>query len=149
MITSDDYIETHNSQSLRPNYALSNTYKDVLFTLLYFKQDTFNEIEDFYKKVISEQYDYPNLTGCEILWNKDLNEFSLCNHVKCKDILNVGRTRGNIQYINDSINVQITPINLVYKNNTWLNCGTSELPKMLPKLFVGNAPQEVFDYTGS
>ena len=144
MITSDDYIETHNSQSLRPNYSLSDTYRDVLFTLLYFRQDTFNEIEDFYKKVISGQYDYPNLTGCEVLWNKDLNEFSLCNHVKCKDILNVGRTRGNIQYINDSINVQITPINLVYKNNTWLKCGD----KMLPKLFVGNAPQEVFDYTG-
>ena len=148
MITSDDYIETHNSHSLRPNYSLSNTYKDVIFTLLYFRQDTFNEIEDFYRRVISGQYDYPNLTGCEILWNKDLNEFSLCNHVKCKDILNVGRTRGNIQYINDSINVQITPINLIYKNNTWLNCGTSELPKMLPKLFVSNAPQEVFDYTG-
>lgn len=148
MITSDDYIETHNSQSLRPNYSLSNTYKDVLFTLLYFRQDTFNEIEDFYKRVISGQYDYPNLTGCEVLWNKDLNEFSLCNHVKCKDILNVGRTRGNIQYVNDGINVQITPINLVYKNNTWLNCGTSELPKMLPKLFVSNTPQEVFDYTG-
>jgi hypothetical protein len=70
---------------------------------LYVRQDTFNEVEDYYKKVVATPTyaDYPNLTGGEIQWDPTLDQFSICNHVKCRDIKEVGRVRGNIQYVND------------------------------------------------
>ena len=96
-ITTSSYIETdQDGNPLRHRSAVSSTYKDTLLPLLYMRQDTFNEVEDYYKKVIATPTyaDYPNLTGGEILWDQTLDQFSICNHVKCRDIKEVGRTRG-------------------------------------------------------
>ena len=104
MVTSSTYIETDRvGNTVRDKAAYSETYKDTLLPWLYVKQDTFNESEDYYKKAIHphEKGDYPNLTGGEILWDVQFNKFSICNHVKARDVKEVGRTRANVQYIND------------------------------------------------
>lgn len=140
-ITTSSYIETdQDGNPLRHRSAVSSTYKDTLLPLLYMRQDTFNEVEDYYKKVIATPTyaDYPNLTGGEILWDQTLDQFSICNHVKCRDIKEVGRTRGNIQYINDKWNIQITPLNVLNRNNTWIDD--------VPKLVIDNVPQEVYEH---
>jgi hypothetical protein len=37
---------------------------------IYTRQDTFNEIEDYYKSITASAYkDYPNITGGEIVWD--------------------------------------------------------------------------------
>ena len=150
MVTSSTYIQRDNAGNpLRHQSTVSSTYKDTLFTWIYTKQDTFNEIEDYYKKIsATPQYaDYPNITGAEIQWEPSLNQFSICNHVKARDIKEVGRTRGNIQYVNDKWIVQITPINVLNRNGTWVNVGTEDNPKWLPKLVVHNVPDEVIEHS--
>lgn len=138
-VTSSSYIEKDpNGLPLRKPVAYSEIYKDTLFPWIYAKQDTFNEIEDYYKKATSSSRDYVNITGTEIVWNSNLNQFSLCNHVKLRDIKEVGRTRGNVQYINDKLIIQITPSTLISRNNAWKNG--------LPKLVVNNIPKSVYEY---
>jgi len=71
-ITSNNYIERdQDGNPLRHHSTISTTYKDTLMPWLYVRQDTFNEVEDFYKKVIATPAyaDYPNLTGGEIQWD--------------------------------------------------------------------------------
>ena len=141
-ITAKDYIETdRENRPLRNIYNGDAIYKDTLFTLIYHRQNTFNEIEDYYKQITAtkEYSDYPNVTGGEIQWDSQLDQFSICNHVKCRDVKEVGRTRANIQYINDKWVVQITPLNVLNRNNTW----TSINNRQFPKLVVNNAPDDI------
>ena len=150
MVTSSSYIQKDAAGNpLRHQSAVSTTYRDTLFTWIYTKQDTFNEVEDYYKKITATpQYaDYPNITGAEVQWEPALNQFSICNHVKARDIKEVGRTRGNMQYVNDKWTIQITPINVLNRNGTWVNVGTDDNPKWLPKLVVHNVPDEVIEHS--
>ena len=150
MVTSSTYIQKDAAGNpLRHQSAVSTTYRDTLFTWIYTKQDTFNEVEDYYKKITATpQYaDYPNITGAEVQWEPALNQFSICNHVKARDIKEVGRTRGNMQYVNDKWTIQITPINVLNRNGTWVNVGTEDNPKWLPKLVVHNVPDEVIEHS--
>ena len=150
MVTSSTYIQKDAAGNpLRHQSAVSTTYRDTLFTWIYTKQDTFNEVEDYYKKITATpQYaDYPNITGAEVQWEPTLNQFSICNHVKARDIKEVGRTRGNMQYVNDKWTIQITPINVLNRNGTWVNVGTEDNPKWLPKLVVHNVPDEVIEHS--
>ena len=45
--------------------------------------------------------DYPNLVGCELVRQEDLDSYELCNHVKVRDVNKVGISRGNARYRND------------------------------------------------
>lgn len=138
-ITTNSYIERdQEGNPLRHQSAVSTIYKDTLMPWLYVRQDTFNEVEDYYKKVVAipTYADYPNLTGGEIQWDPTLDQFSICNHVKCRDIKEVGRVRGNIQYVNDKWTIQISPLNVINRNNTWVGD--------LPKLIVNNIPEGIF-----
>ena len=146
MITSSNYIATDaEGNSLRHSSAVSSTYRDTLFTWIYTQQNTFNEIEYYYKKINSptNNADYPNITGTEIVWDSDLNQFSLCNHVKARDVKEVGRTRANMQYINDKWVIQITPINVLHRNGTWIK----QNDNWLPKLVVNNVPKALYNTT--
>lgn len=147
-ITSDTYIERDDAGNpLRHRSAVSTTYKDTLMPWLYTRQDTFNEVEDYYKKVTATPTyaDYPNLTGGEIQWDQTLDQFSICNHVKCRDIKEVGRVRGNMQYVNDKWTIQITPLNVLNRNNTWATVNNKELPKLV----IDNVPAEIFEHNQS
>lgn len=140
-ITSDNYIERdQDGNPLRHHSTISTTYKDTLMPLLYVRQDTFNEVEDYYKKIVATPTyaDYPNLTGGEIQWDQTLDQFSICNHVKCRDIKEVGRVRGNMQYVNDKWTIQVSPLNIINRNDTWVGD--------LPKLVINNIPEEIFEH---
>lgn len=146
MITTSDYIERdQDGNPLRNSAAVSTFYKDTLFPIIFMRQDTFNEVEDYYKKMIASlpYSDYPNISGGEILWDQTLDQFSICNHVKCRDIKEVGRSRGNIQYVNDKWSIQISPLIVLNRNNTWIQ----QNGMWLPMLVLSNVPQSVYTQT--
>lgn len=107
-------------------------YKATMFPLFYNRVDTINAIEDKYVQVISPLgKDYRRLTGAEVIWNKPEDKFYIWNHCPALDIKQVGRMRGNLQYINDKWEVQINPFIMFQKNEVW---------KELPPINLGNSP---------
>lgn len=98
--------------TLSPNYDRS-----TLLPLYYSRQDTFNEVEDYYRSRTSPNKDYSKLSGAEIVRYENLNEYRIWNHAKAVDVNDPGgRMRGNMQYKEDKWDVQINPINIVYCN---------------------------------
>lgn len=98
--------------------TLSSNYdKSTLLPLYYSRQDTFNDIEDYYAGKTSPSKDYSKLAGAEIVRYENLNEYRIWNHTKAVDINGPGgRMRGNMQYKEDKWDVQINPLNIVYCN---------------------------------
>ena len=108
--------------------------KSTLLPLYYARQDSFNEVEDSYKQMTAPNKDYNHLAGGEIVYYSTLNEFRFWNHVKAVDIKKSGgRLRGNMDYQEDKWRVQINPLNIVQKNETWRD--ETHIP-----LSLGNAP---------
>ena len=91
--------------------------KSALLPLYYSRQDSVNEVEDYYhsKDNISTK-NFSALAGGEIVKYDTLGEYRIWNHAKAVDLQDGGRIRGNMQYREDKWNVQINPINVVYKN---------------------------------
>lgn len=98
--------------------------KSTIFPLYYCRQDTINEIEDFYHLYgHKDQYgkgdpNFSALAGAEIVRYENLDEYRIWNHAKAVDIKENGLLRGNMYYKEDKWDVQINPINLVQKNET-------------------------------
>ena len=108
--------------------------KSTLLPLYYARQDSFNEVEDSYKQMTAPNKDYNHLAGGEIVYYPTLNEFRFWNHAKAADIKKSGwRLRGNMDYQEDKWRVQINPLNIVQKNETWRD--ETHIP-----LSLGNAP---------
>lgn len=108
--------------TLSPNYDRS-----TILPLYYSRQDTFNEVEDYYKSKTSPNKDYSKLAGAEIVRYENLDEYRIWNHTKAVDVQSSGgRIRGNMQYKEDKWDVQINPLNIVYCNEpSWdANAGT-------------------------
>ena len=87
--------------------------KSTIFPLYYNRIDTYNEIYDIYREMIdkdSNAYDFKNLSGSEIKWYRDLNQFNIITHIKNSPIDLVGRLRGNSFYKEGTWNVQIPSI---------------------------------------
>ena len=113
-----DLTEVH-----RPLYdgaEIRNLYdKSTILPLYYSRQDTINEIEDYYhSKNNTSTKDFSALAGGEIVKYDNLDEYRIWNHAKAVDMQKYGRLRGNMQYKEDKWNVQINPINVVYKNES-------------------------------
>lgn len=64
-------------------YTISK-YKDIsaMFPLYYSRVDTLNEIYDHYQSMTSNDKDYQSLSGSEIVYDKQLNEFKIATHIK-------------------------------------------------------------------
>ena len=98
--------------------------KSTIFPLYYYRQDTINEIEDFYHlhghkdKYGKGDKNFSALAGAEIVRYENLDEYRIWNHAKAVDIKENGLLRGNMYYKEDKWDVQINPINLVQKNET-------------------------------
>lgn len=124
-------------QELTKEMFQQKMYKDILYNLkyktlskpiinvkssfmpLYYERvSTYDEIYDVYQRMTSNGRDYQNLTGGEIVWDKQLNEFKVMTHQKGIDMKKNGRLRGNMFYKEDVWNVEIRPINFVQKNET-------------------------------
>ncbi len=119
--------------------------KSTLMPLYYSRQDTINEIEDYYhlKDNISTK-DFSALAGGEIVRYENLDEYRIWNHSKAVDVRNKGRLRGNMQYKEDQWYVQINPINVVYKNESeWTNLDGNSTTKIPVELGQSPIPDEV------
>ena len=93
--------------------------KSTLFPLYYERIDTYNEIYDMYREMldgVSTNYDFKNLSGSEIKWYRDLNQFNIVTHIKNNPIDRVGRIRGNSRYKEGQWNIQIPSIIFTQKN---------------------------------
>ena len=97
--------------------------KSTIFPLYYEKVDTYNDIYYMYRgmldEISSEGYDFKNLSGSEISWNRDLNQFNIVTHIKNNQIPLVGRLRGNSYYKEGKWNIQIPSIIFNQKNESW------------------------------
>ena len=115
--------------------------KSNLFDLYYNRIDTINELYDTYQMQNSATKDYQNLSGTELYWDKDLNEFRVITHVKNMPFNNIdsnnrliGRLRGNSQYKEDRWDIQIPSINFRQKN---------EVTDNVSVVLGNNIPQDI------
>ena len=105
------------------NTGLVRQVKSTIFPLYYERVDTYNEIYDLYTQMTGTNYDFKNLSGSEIKWNVDLNQFNIVTHIKNSPIDLYGRLRGNSRYKEGKWNVQIPSITFMQKNeseNDWV-----------------------------
>ncbi len=98
------------------NTGLVKQVKSTIFPLYYERVDTYNEIYDLYTQMVGTGYDFKNLSGSEIKWNVDLNQFDIVTHIKNSPIDLYGRLRGNSRYKEGKWNVQIPSITFMQKN---------------------------------
>lgn len=102
--------------------------RSVLLPLYYSRQDTINEVEDYYHlKDDIPTKDFSALSGGEIVKYENLDEYRIWNHAKAVDMNSFGRLRGNMQYNEDQWLVQINPINIVYRNEPNWNSSQEDL----------------------
>lgn len=125
--------------------------KSTIFPLYYARQDTINEIEDFYHLYgHKDSYgkgdkNFSALAGAEIVRYENLDEYRIWNHAKAVDITKEGLLRGNMYYKEDKWDVQINPINFVQKNETkedWTR-NEQENPPIIYNLFP--LPSDISD----
>ena len=128
--------------------------KSNLFDLYYNRIDTINELYDTYQMQNSATKDYQNLSGTELYWDKDLNEFRVITHIKNMPFNNIdsnnrliGRLRGNSQYKEDRWDIQIPSINFRQKNEVTDNVSVV-LDNNIPQdIDQNNIPETVKNYT--
>lgn len=89
----------------------------------YTRQDTINDIEDYYINITYPQgYDYRHLSGAEIVYYPTRQEYRIWNHAKAvsMDDLNQDDSRSviaaNCRYLEDRWKITINPILVCYKN---------------------------------
>lgn len=113
MVYDDAYAD------IEPNHNI----KSFDLPLYYMRVDRGDKIEDDYLVLVGNNgsYDYSELSGTEIIHYDKLQEFRLQEHVKAVDITKQGRLRGNMHYLGDYWNIQINPILITEKNETWTN----------------------------
>lgn len=113
-------------------YDTKNTtqqVKSTIFPLYYEKIDKYNDIYHTYEQMQGgDRYDFKNLSGSEILWDRDLNQFNIVTHIKNSPIDLVGRMRGNSFYKEGKWNIQIPSISFMQKNE-------QEWPKIKGSLY--------------
>ena len=98
--------------------GLVQQVKSTIFPLYYERIDTFNDIYHKYHLMHDSDgtYDFQNLSGSEISWNRDLNQFNIVTHIKNSPIDYYGRLRGNSRYLEGKWNIQIPSIIFMQKN---------------------------------
>ena len=106
------------------SHGLKQQKKSTIFPLYYERVDTYNDIYHKYHMMHDDDgvYDFENLSGSEISWNRDLNQFNIITHIKNRPIDHVGRLRGNSRYNEGKWNIQIPSISFTQSNEEpWSN----------------------------
>ena len=120
---SSDYTDKYNKMDkVYPigSSGLTQQVKSTIFPLYYERIDTFDDIYHNYQLMKDDMYDFQNLSGSEVAWNRKSNQFNIITHIKNNPIDKVGRLRGNSRYKEGSWNIQIPSINFMQKNeNPW------------------------------
>lgn len=126
----------------------------------YTRQDTINEIEDYYIHVTyPESHDYRHLSGAEVVYYPNRQEYRIWNHAMAVSLDDLSQDdsrsiiAANCQYLEDRWKVTINPILVCYKNeyqrkfsgsliqpqnSTWAKAKGSS--QMLPTLPIYNSP---------
>ena len=126
----------------------------------YTRQDTINEIEDYYIHVTyPDSHDYRHLSGAEVVYYPNRQEYRIWNHAMAVDIDDLSQDdsrsiiSANCQYLEDRWKVTINPILVCYKNeyqkkfsgsliqpqnSTWVKAKNSS--QSLPTLPIYNSP---------
>ena len=89
----------HRPLSVDENYRMVGDLYDrsTILPLYYSRQDTINEIEDYYHlKDNDSTKDFSALAGGEIVHNTTTDEYMIWNHTKAVDMQARGRLRGNM-----------------------------------------------------
>lgn len=144
IVYNPDY-KTLDSDPRPMNGLVTDKYeKSTIFPLYYRREDTINEIEDYYhlyghKETYNKSdKNFSALSGAEIVRYPNLGEYRIWNHAKAVDIHDFkkgGRMRGNMQYKEDKWDIQINPLNLVQRNESqseWTNVLGDGTKKMVP-----------------
>lgn len=93
-----------------------------LISYYFERQDTINEIYDYYASRTAENKDYRHLSGAEITYYPYRQEFRIWHHVPAINLDNLDQDnasniiRANCQYLEDKWRVTINPILIAYKN---------------------------------
>ena len=125
---------------------VKNLYeKSTLLPLYYSRQDTVNEIEDNYHlKDGSNTKDFSALSGGEIVYYKNLDEYRIWSHAKAVNLNSKGRLRGNMQYKEDKWDIQINPLNIVQKNEPeWTDLDFKPTSKIPVELGQSPVPEDI------
>ena len=112
------------------NKGLVKQVKSTIFPLYYEKIDTYNDIYYKYQMMHDDtgEYDFQNLSGSEIGWNRTLNQFNIITHIKNNPVDIVGRLRGNSRYNEGKWNIQIPSISFMQKNeDNWVDPNGSNI----------------------
>lgn len=123
---------------------LTKTFADLparsaLFPIVYYTEKPDNnklysqwvEMTD-----VRGEYSYAHLSGTTL--NRNGQEISITEHSPAKDIRKVGRLLGNMHYREDRWFVQISPINVLYKNEG----GSSNHGR--PRIVLSNVPKSLY-----
>ena len=132
----------------------------------YARQDRVNSVEDYYVGATTEtKYDYRHLSGAEIVYYKNRNEYRIWQHAQAVDVNSLSQEdarsiiAGNCQYLEDRWKITINPILVCYKNEynlrpsyvggfaqitkdntTWTTANKPKLP-----VFNSPIPSKVYD----
>ena len=144
-----DYESSYvKSDRVYPVYStkLVQQVKSTIFHLYYNRVDTFEDIYHKYTQMKGQnQYDFKNLSGSEILWDKELNQFNIVTHIKNSPINLVGRLRGNSYYKEGNWNIQIPSIIFSQKNESdWVH--NENLNYTVPPVVINNIPDDLNTY---
>ena len=89
----------------------------------YSRQDTLNDVEDYYiSATYPKNYDYRHLSGAEIVYYKNRNEYRIWQHSKAVSLDDLSQDdarsiiAGNCRYVEDKWKITINPILICYKN---------------------------------
>lgn len=126
----------------------------------YARQDTINEIEDYYVHITyPESHDYRHLSGAEIVYYPNRQEYRIWNHAMAVNIDDLSSSdsrsiiSANCAYLEDRWKITINPILICYKNeyqkkfngpliqpqnSTWAKAKNSS--QSLPTLPIYNSP---------
>ena len=133
--TQEQYYRTMNSYTTKGKFNWDKSYpeqnkeglvqqfKSTIFPLYYERVDTYDNIYHDYREMSGgNAYDFKNLSGSEILWNRRANQFNIATHIKNSPIDKYGRMRGNSFYKEGKWNIQIPSIIFMQKNEIpWYN----------------------------
>ena len=120
-----NYTKENGSYNFDKHYpvqgkGLVQQVKSTIFPLYYERVDTYNDIYHRYREMLDGNsntgYDFKNLSGSEIKWDRDLNQLNIVTHIKNSPIPLVGRLRGNSYYKEGKWRIQIPSIIFNQKN---------------------------------
>lgn len=134
ILFNDNYLDLQLNQESSSN----------MFYLYQSRVDTLDEIEDSYQTMTSLNKRYENMSGSEVIYDENLNEFKIATHVSGTDIKTHGRVRGNMNYQEDKWIIQIPSINYKSVNEpVWNTAQFNNLPYPPIQLLNNPLPEDL------